>query len=279
MKKLTLLLLIGTFFVLLTGCLQSEIEVTVNTDGSGTIRQTFLLSGELTAMMNFGSMGMSEEEEEDNTFSLYDEDELKAMTSALGEGVTYVSSESISTDWGEGFQAEYSFTNINNVRVNQNPGEFVPSGMTSMGMEEEPEEDDTVTEYITFDFKKGNPSVLTINLPNQYDEDTPAADDTGSTEEEMDNSELMMMKEFFRGMRIAMTIDFNGNIVKTNASYREDSKVVLLDMDFSKLMENEDAFMKLMRTNPETIEETKNMFEDTEGMKAEFKETVTVSFK
>ncbi|MFP4383767.1 MAG: hypothetical protein ACLFST_07760 [Spirochaetia bacterium] len=282
MKKFLLILITVAVSGVFMGCLQSEIEVTVNKDGSGTIEQTFLLNGDLTAMMSFAMEPEDDSDDKDSDsdqgVSLYDEDELKAMAAALGKGVRYISSEPVTTEWGEGFTVKFSFSNIEDVRINQNPGEFVPSDMMSMGMPDETEEEEEITEYITFDFKKGATSVLTIHLPENYDGEESAETEEGGMEP-VDPSEAMMMKEFFRGMRIAMIMHFNGTITKTNAAYKKGSSVTLLDLDFSSIIEDDQAFMKLMGSNPETVEEMKQLFEDTPGIEGEFQDTVTVSFR
>jgi hypothetical protein len=283
MKKFLLILIAVTVSGLFMGCLQSEVEVTINKDGSGTIEQTFLLNGELTALMNFSAMAPEEESDKvesdsNKGVSLYDEDELKAMAAALGRGVRYVSSEPVTTDWGEGFKVKFSFSDIEDVRINQNPGELVPSDMMNMGMQDGPGEEGEVTEYITFDFKKGAASELTIHLPDAYEEDGTAGTETGG-QEGVDPSEAMMMKEFFRGMRIAMVMHFNGTITKTNAAYRKGSTITLLNLDFSSIIEDDQAFMKLMSSNPETVEEMKQLFEDTPGIEGEYQDTITVSFR
>ena len=88
-----------------------------------------------------------------------------------------------------------------------------------------------------------------------------------------------MIKEIYRSMKNRMALQVNGNISKTNATYREGQTVVLMDIDFGKIVDNEATFQKLLTANPKTMEDTKKLVGDVEGMKVELKERLEISFQ
>ena len=85
-------------------------------DGSGTIEQTLLMNtAALKGML--GGLGGTQQ-----SSGGINEDELRKAAARLGEGVTYVSSEPLKADDGfEGAKVIYAFTDINKVRVDQDP--------------------------------------------------------------------------------------------------------------------------------------------------------------
>jgi hypothetical protein len=90
---------------------------------------------------------------------------------------------------------------------------------------------------------------------------------------------MEMMKEFYRDMKIGLIIEVDGRITKTNASYHDDSQVTIMEMDFAKLLEDEERFRQLITSDPETIEEIKGIAEDVPGIKVETEEVITVEFR
>ena len=158
MKKTLLLLVPVLFLIVLTGCLQIETTVTVNTDGSGTVERIFMMQKEILAML--ASMGSMGEEGESEEFELLDEEELKAEAIGMGEGVALVSAETYETETFSGYKAVFSYPDINKLMVNQNPAESVPDGAS--------DGEEAVQEMITFSFTKGNPATLKINLENEH---------------------------------------------------------------------------------------------------------------
>jgi hypothetical protein len=52
-----------------------------------------------------------------------------------------------------------------------------------------------------------------------------------------------------------------------------------MEMDFSKIVENEEAFKKLTLSKTESLEETKQVIASLPGIKVELKDRVEVQFK
>jgi len=276
--KFRLKVIIAALLVLfLIGCVDTSTIVKVNRDGSGTIEETVIISMGFLQLIQ-GMSGEAAEPAED--FNMLDEDKLKEKAGQIGEDVALVSAESIKTDSGTGYKAIYSFKDINKIRINQNPAENVPTPGPGG-----PDSEET-GEFITFSFKKGTTSTLNIFKPReelaaeegQGNENTTAATDP-ATDPAADPGMLEMMREIYQDMRISMAVEVEGSIIDTNALYREGSRITIMELDFAKLLENEEQFQKLARANPDTLEETKELFKDIPGMKVELQDTLKITFR
>ena len=287
MKKLFIAVL-ASLVIFLTGCIDVQMKVNLNPDGSGTIEETVLMSGELVEMMkSFALMGNEEGEEgEEEAFSLYDQKELMNEALEYGEGVTLLNSEAVSIDGMEGYKAVFKFDDINKIKLDANPTDKMPSG--EMEMEDEDGFDEEEEEPIRFSFSEGNPSSLKIMMPepdmDDDDEEEGWEDEEWDGEEEWDEEEVgeemtEQAKEMMKDMHIKMSINFNGDIVETNASNVEGSEIILVEMDFGKLLENPEKFEQLKNKEPETMEEAKELFGDVDGFKFEFNPELEVKFK
>jgi hypothetical protein len=188
MKKLLILGLIAIFLIALTCCIQVDTLIKVKPNGSGVIEETFLMNKafvqQMKAMMEEMAKQMEQQMEQQadqqvsegkkegepqqekesqkkpESFDIFNEKELKERASELGEGVTYLSGSKIVTDDYEGYKAIYAFKDIQKIRINQNPGEKVPSGPQQGSPDAK-----TKKEYITFIYTKGKPAELLIKLP------------------------------------------------------------------------------------------------------------------
>jgi hypothetical protein len=268
MKALKLVVLLVLTLALM-GCFESIVLLRLNKDGSGTIEETVVISDAFMELMkSFG--GDSEEEEEEP----FDEEQLTEKAASMGEGVRFVSAEAIDTERGSGYKAIYSFTDINEIRINQNPGENVSP--PPMGGEEE---EGPVEEWLRFNFKKGNTATLEIFYPR--DMELEPEEESAEGEMDMDsNPEMMeMMRELYQDMHIGIAVEVDGRITETNANYVDGSTVTLMDVDFAKILEDEEKFKELLQANPGTIEEMKELVQDNPGIKVEIEESIRIRFR
>jgi hypothetical protein len=268
MKSLKIVVLLVLSLALI-GCFESIVLLRVNKDGSGTIEETVVISDAFMELMkSFGGGDEDEEEEE-----VIDEEQLTGKASSMGEGVRFVSAEPVKTDRGSGYKAIYSFSDINDVRINQNPGENVSPPPVG-GEEEGP-----VEEWLQFNFSGGRTATLEIIYPR----DIELEQDEESSEGEADidsNPEMMdMMRELYQDMHFGIAVEVDGQITETNASYVDGSTVTLMDIDFAKILQDEEKFKELMNANPNTVEEMKELVKDNPGIKVEIEESIRIRFR
>ena len=201
-------------------------------------------------------------------FSLLDKGELTRRAEAMGPGVSVASTKKIKRPWGEGYQAIYAFQDINALKLQQNPAKKAPA----FGQQEGSEKKEDV---VTFRFAKGSPANLTIDITQRaWEKDT-----TEQQVEEADSGTEKMMLEMLKGLRFTNTVEVQGRIQKTNAGYRDGSKITLVDVDFEKLVSDKEQFKKVSKSKPKSLEEAKALFKDVPGLKFETNSTVTVRFE
>jgi len=269
MKALKLVVLLVISLALM-GCFESLILLRVNKDGSGTIEETVVISDAFMELMkSFGGQEEAEQEEEED---LVDEEQLAEKASSMGADVRLVSAEPVKTDRGAGYKAIYSFSDINKIQINQNPGENVTA--PSMGGEEE----QPVEEWLRFKFSGGSTATLDILYPQDVEVEQEEESSEGEVDMESNPEMMEMMRQLYQDMHIGIAVEVDGRITETNASYVEDSTVTLMDVDFAKILEDEQKFKDLLSANPNTIEEMKEVIQDNPGIKVEIQENIQIRF-
>lgn len=248
----------GAALFIVAGCVDIETIVSVSRDGSGYVERTVLMSNEVIGMLS----SMSGEEE----FSLLEEAELVQEAEAMGAEL--VESETIEAEHMAGYRARFNFSNVNDLRLNQNPGTTLP---------EQAQEDET-DEFVHFALEKGNRPVLTIRFP-EPEADTEQQEYRAERQDSTDSQDIETVKHFYRDMRISMKITFPDGIRRTNSSYRDGNTITLMEIDFGKIIENEEVFSEIMNENIESVESLKRYVERVEGLKAETVRPVEVVFK
>ena len=273
MKKLNSLIIFILLPFVLVGCLQVETTLNLNNDGSGTINQKVMLSKTFVNMMkefaqSFGDSASADQED----FSIFKDAEIKADAKDFGENVRYVSHKLISNDKWEGYEAVFSFDDISKIKIKPDPGSKV--GFGEEGSEVPSEED-----FYFFKFVKGSTPELIIDRPeiklSGETEENNEEEQSEQNDEGM-NEEILKMME---GMSIAVSVNVDGKIVDTNASYVDGSKVTLFEMNFAEMMKNKDAFKEFKNKEPKNIDEMKAFLEKFPGMKIQIDRPVTIKFQ
>lgn len=260
----------------LTACLQQEKVIKLKTDGSGTIEETLVMSTSVIAQMKqmadgFGALAKGKSDAA-APFSILDEKKLREAADKMGDGVTFVSAKPVTTANGEGYAAVYAFTDINKLKIDQNPGENLPGGNTGALKINKGKKDP-----IKFAFTKGSPAVLVVKMPVPKAEDLPKE----RPQQPPAGAEMaaMMMQQMFKDMKISLALEVAGRIVQTNAEYQDGARVTLVEMDFNKVLANPEKFKALTQAQPKTIEEVKALVKGVDGIKAEVQPEVTVKFQ
>jgi hypothetical protein len=268
MKNLKILFLFFIAVTFLTGCFKVETTVKINKDGSGKIFQTVMISKTFVEMISqfSGSYGDSSSAQD---FSLFDEEEFIESAKEFGSGVQYVNGENVSENGWEGFKTEYTFNDLNTIHL-----EWEPDDKVSIGKEEyKVEEEDA--EYYFFKFIEGDVAEVIIDRPEIEKDIDDEEIEVEDNNEEFNEVFLKMME----GMRIDIVLEFEGEIVETNATHIEGSSITILAMDFGEIVKNKETLEMLKKSPPNEIEDLEIFVEKIPGMKLELKKPVTVKFK
>jgi hypothetical protein len=268
MKNIKQFFLAIIAFALLSGCLQVDTKVYINKDGSGTIEETVLMSDAVVDMMNEFMSSFQDSAKAPEEFNLYKEEELKEKASGYGEGVEYVSGEEIKTDGWQGYKAKYSFEDLNSIKMETDPNAKVELDKGEEGKK---------NEYFSFKFIRGEVSELIIDRPEFKPELT--SDETSPEEENVDEPIDDSFLKLMEGMKVQISLSFDGEIVETNATYVDGSTVNLLDIDFGELFKNKESLEMLKKNPPDNLEEMKEIVENVPGMMIELQRPVFIKFE
>ena len=281
MLKRSLTIAAAVLFLTQTACLTFTTKIKIRPDGSGQIEQTMLMNTKALTQMaaemggEVPEGGPPEPTEEEKKQQI---EELKSQASQLGEGVTFVNAEFISNEDSQGFVSVYEFDDINKLqKVSQ-----LPTGQ--MGAPPPGEDAEETGVAFTFE-KKGGKSILTAMMPPDKEEEAAEAAEAppaeaGEMAEEMADQMMEQMKSMFDGLKLGVYIEVEGSIVKTNGPHTEGNVVTVMEMDFGKLMENEEALKKMAEQGPGgSILDAQEMLNGVEGIKIPTDEKVFVEFK
>jgi hypothetical protein len=271
-RKALGVLFLGIATLAVAGCMEIETVVRVKSDGSGTITERLVMSNEIVEMMK-------EMAPEGQPVELFNEQELRDAAPGYGEGVTYVSARDVETEFGRGYEASYSFTDINKIRVGQDPGDKMPGGEE---MEGEAEKGD----FTTFTMMPGSPSELVIHWPvDQNKSGTVESADEVLVEEttdeqspEQQEATMEMMKMAFKDMRMSMHVEVAGQVVDSNATHLNGNRVTLVEIAFADFLDSEEAMTKMASNEGQSVADMKEMMRLIPGLKMEIEPEVSVQF-
>jgi hypothetical protein len=181
-----------------------------------------------------GATGGGEVKETKDEKKPFSPAELAEKTKDLGEGVTFVSADEIKTPAAEGVRVTYAFRDINKLYVNPKPG--AATGMEGAGR--------SGRNAMTFRFeRKGDRAILIAVLPPNADKKTDASPAPSSTD--IDEQQLAMLKQMFKGMHLGLTVEVDGRIISTNSAFPSGNRVTLFDLDFDPLLEKPETLKAL----------------------------------
>lgn len=276
MKRISVLMAAAFMGIIFPGCIEVYSTLRVSKDGSGILEKTVYMNDDALRIMT-SLLGVPDDSAgvRNERFNLFDEDKFRQDAASLGKDVKYTSGERITLQGKQGYRITYSFDNVENVRIDQNPGRIIaaPAALNFGG--EDSEED-----YIRFRFNKGDVSTLTIIMPTERalekrrERYKDAADSIRIDPSSEDN-----VIERLKGMRMSFVVDVNGQITETNAQYRDSSEIVIAQLDLGVLTGNPDNYRRFMQIKGKSVREAKAILNGVAGVKVETGEEVKVKFR
>lgn len=267
MKRLLVMTFVFISVVFLSGCIEFNLKLELNPDGSGTITEEVLFSQKFVNMMqDFSKMGG----EEGESFKMFDPEDLKNKAGDYGEGVELVKTETLERKTMTGYSAVYRFKDINKLELKDDPVSKMPDDIP--GQEEE-----TGSPY-TFSFVKGDPSTLKIFFDPGEEEEEFESDEEWESDDENDMM-FQQVKDMMRDMKTSIVIEIDGEIVNTNATYVKDNKITLIDLNFGTLFNNPEKLEQFKKMKPKGFDKVKEFLSDVDGVKVELNKELVVKFK
>jgi hypothetical protein len=179
--------------------------------------------------------------------------------------VRFVSAAPLTEGELQGARAVFAFDDINTLSVSQGPG---------------PARHDTESP-VTFRLNKraDGASVLTITLPEPSTSEASTSQ-APSPPGQLPPEAMALMKPLLQDLRVALAVDVEGALLKTNADHVSGSRVTLLDIAIGPLLDNPQAFEKLSGLGPgASIEQMKPLLKDLPGIKVNATPAVVIEFR
>jgi hypothetical protein len=93
------------------------------------------------------------------------------------------------------------------------------------------------------------------------------------------DNEAKELIEMFMGMKMILALEINGEIVETNATHRDGSRITIVEMDLARFGKSIPELEKLKELNLNSVEEAKELLKDIPGMKMDMNRSLKVVFK
>ena len=247
------------------GCFQMDTVIHVKGDASGTIDQRLVFSqAALSQLKQFAMLGGGK------GFDPVSEEQARSDAAKLGPGVKFLSSAPVNDDSGQGRASVYAFTDVNQLRVNQQPG--APGGVSvrAAGI-------DSNAPAITFRLTtqpNGN-ALMTISVPQPNLSTGGATAQTG-TDNVPSPDQVSMLKEMFAGARVSIAVEPTGPLVRTSSAFVEGQRVTLLDVDLDQLLKDPTLLSRVRAA--QTADDMKAVLKGAPGLKLNFEREITIEF-
>lgn len=255
MKTLRLLLL-ALAAAVFPSCMTIDSLISVNPDGSGTITDKVILKEAAKSMMNMAA--------DSGVNPLLDEKSYKERAKKLGAefvGVKKIDGKD------DAVEATYKFADISKIKYTPSDG--------GMNQDEEEEAD----EPMTFEFTAGSPAKLKVITPkdfhNMKEGMNQGDEEGGEAADAMGDAMLAMMAPMFKDMKMRARIKCGSEIVKTDATISKNNEVILMFIDFGKVLGGEGGMKKMMEMDGSDREAINKI----PGVKMELKDSFEVEFK
>lgn len=239
-------------------CFQMTTVLKVAGDGSGTIEHRMLYTpAALAQLRQFAAVGGGQ------AFDPLSEQQARQMTASIGPGVTYVSSEPISSPLGQGRATIYSFTDVSQLRISTQPA--APAGLKIRGPNFS-----TESESVTFAMSRtpAGTALLQINVPEPN-----FLDALGSPNA---TAQIGMIKTMLAGAQVLLAAEPEGTVVRTSSPYVDGARVTLLEVDLDEVLKDATLLPRLQAAK--TPDEAKAIVQGAAGLKINLDRAITIEF-
>jgi hypothetical protein len=260
MMRALRVVLLAACAALSSACFQMTTVLKVNGDGTGTIEHRMLYTtAALAQLRQFAALGGGRGQSLDPL----SEQQARAMTTSIGAGVSYVSSEPITSAIGQGRQTTYAFTDVSHLQISTQPA--APGGLSIRTPAFS-----TESEKITFSLTRdpGGNAMLQINVPEPNFLEALASPNA--------TAQLGMIKTALAGARVLLAVEPAGAVVRSSSPYVEGPRVTLLEVDLDEVLKDETLLPRLQAAT--TPDQAKAVIKGAAGLKINLDRAITIEF-
>ena len=257
------LLLVGA--ITSSACFQMTTVLKVSGDGSGTLSHRMVYTrAALAQLKSFAALGGGRAGAAADPLS---EQQARDTTTSIGPGVSYLSSELVTTPLGQGRDAIYAFTDVTTLRISTQPAAPGGINLKVQGVSTQP----SASESITFSMTKepnGN-AVLHIHVP------APNYLDFFGTPQAV--AQIGMIKTMLAGARVLLAAEPMGTLVKTSSPFVDGQRVTLLDIDLDTVLADETLLPRIQAVAANPVE-AKAVLLKANGLKINLDPEILIEF-
>jgi hypothetical protein len=237
-----------------------------------------LMSDKVISQIDEMAKAFAGPEEKPESFTLHDVKALRKRADEMGAGVKFVSSRAVSGDGYSGYQAVYSFRDINKLMLSQE-GPKKPAESSA-----EPEK--AGGKPFLFRFTPGKEARLVIISPRNEAaarKDEPKAG-AGAAPEGQEGKQALTPEqereaaEMLKGLRFSLAIEVNGKVVASNATYREGGRITVFEFDLGKMGVDPEKLSLLKKMDPSNFAEAKELMKALPGIKIDLHDQMEIVF-
>jgi len=243
-------------------CFQMTTVLKVNGDGSGTIvHRMVYTTAALAQLRQFAALAAGRGG--GAAADPLSEQQARDMAASIGEGVSYVSSELVTTATGQGRESTYAFTDVTQLKISTQPAAPSAVAAAAPGLA-------NATESITFTLTREpeGHAVLHIHVPEPNFLDalgSPAA-----------SQQIGMVKSLLGGAHVLLLAEPAGTLVRTSSPYVDGPRVTLLEVDLDEVLKDETLLPRLSAAKTE--DEMRAVVQNARGLKINLTRDITVEF-
>ena len=267
MKK-AVALLCGT--VGLSGCLTSDVLVTVRPDGSGTVEHTTIVRP--SAMAQFQTLVSPElGAKPPDPVVISRELQRYAVQARLGRNLRIRSTRVLNTPDTTGGALTYDFDDVTGMDLDLMPQ--VP-GLQGLYRVAATDAGASTRLKATLEPIAGGLLRLTIHFPRfamDPSAEPPASWASGSP------AEMTALRNVMHGSRVTIVVKTEAPMVRTNSPYRDENRVTLFDADIEEALFSKQIGM--LATTPSTFDELLTALSDLPGVTLARERDITIDFE
>ncbi len=268
--KMAVVVLLATWAV---GCISVDSLVKVKADGTGTIEQTMLINSSAMGMMSMmgGGQDGADAKAKLDPAVLFSNEKLQEEAAKLGDGVTFVSSAPVTQGEMKGVKAIYAFTDFNALKMSTAMPD-IGDGNTSMTGKGE-----RLPLVLT---KNAGSSLITLDLLSHMAGAGADAPKTTEGTPEMPKEMMAMLAPMFKDMRVAVALEPQGTLVRTNATHVQGQRITLFDVAFGEIFADPAAVEKLEKlgSNP-SMNDIRTTLKGMKGIRINDADKLEVEFR
>jgi hypothetical protein len=250
------------------GCLSSSTLVRVAPDGSGTVVVSTVMGAEARAQLaTLRSMAMPREGGGDEPGELFSVAQAQARAQRMGDGVRFLSSRKLEGPEGEGLEAVYAFDDVRTLRISERPEPPV-SGGGAVGARE-----GTAPLSFRMEPLPNGHTRLTVVMPPP----PPDPADPPPSLATPPSPAVSRLRTVLKGLRVSLAVEVP-HLVATSSPFVEGSRVTLLDMDFERLLADDERLEELALKRSRSLQDAKRILKDAPGFKVVSDAEVTIEF-